>query len=133
MVSPYRLMGYFFQIAGMLVMFWGFFNLVSGIQGTISHVTAAVQAQSGVLPAQNSSCDPQTDEWCGVDISQQGAVEQVFSRRTDEFILYLGCGLALLLIGLLLRAGGEIKGFFAGFWAKEKTPLPVGKMRKPLF
>jgi len=133
--SPFKIIGYGLQIAGMAIMFFAFINLVTGIQHTVGSVTQMMSAESGVLKThQNSTaCDPETDELCGVDFTDEQAMQQVMSKRVNDFITYLGLGLALMFVGLMLRAGEEIGGFITGLKSKEpardRLRIPVGKLR----
>jgi hypothetical protein len=131
-VSPFKLMGYLFQFAGFGVMIVAFLTLVLGIQNTVGSVMSQMQtsANIGTSAAQNISCDPQTDEFCGVDINQEGAITQIYNDKVYTFILYLGAGIVLMVIGLILRATEEIGGFFAGL-KEGKQRVRVGKWKEP--
>jgi hypothetical protein len=134
-VSAIKIIGYVLQIAGMAIMFFAFINLVTGIQHTVSSVTQRISAESGVLPISQpgAACDPQTDDMCGVDFSDDTAVEQLMSKRVYTFIAYLGAGLGLMFLGLLLRAGEELGGFLSKLRNKEgdkdRIRIPAGKLR----
>lgn len=132
MVSPYKLMGFALQIAGMAVMVFGFLTLVGGLQSTLSHVTTGFAASSGVLKTTEAACDPKTDEFCGVDVTKEGAVEGVFSKKVYLFIFYLGVGITLLFMGLLMRSSEEIGGFFSSLpereKMKERQKVGIGKV-----
>lgn len=129
-MSGISLLGRILQYAGMAVMFFGFVLLVMNVQKTISSVTSNFGAQAGVQQPPKA-CDPKDDPACGVDLNQPGAMEEIFSRQTNEFIFYLGAGLGLILFGLLFRAGDEISGALGGFLNKDKSRsrIPVGKAR----
>ena len=125
-------MGYLFQFAGFGVMIFAFLSLVFGIQGTLGSVLSQVQssANMGAVTQQNATCDPESDELCNVDIRQEGAVEQMYNDKVYTFILYLGVGIVLMAIGLILRATEEIGDFFAGL-KEGKQKIKVGKWKEP--
>ena len=130
MVSPYKLIGMLLQVAGMGVMVFGFLTLVGGLQQTVGHVTESMMASSGVLPSsQPQKCDNKTDPLCGVDINKEGALESVFSQKVYTFIFWLGAGIVLLFMGLLLRSSEEVGGFFSSLpeRSKLKQRMQVGK------
>src|SRR3989338_8085744 len=131
MVSPYKLMGLALQIAGMAVMVFAFLTLVGGLQSTLSHVTTGFAASSGVIKTTEQKCDPKTDELCGVDVTKDGAIESVFSKKVYTFIFYLGAGIVLLFMGLLMRSSEEVGGFFSSLPEREKMKdrmrIQVGK------
>ncbi len=130
MVSSLKLMGYALQLTGMAIMFFGLINLVMGLQKTVGFVTESVRSQQySVIDSKSAPCDPKENELCGVDITDEGAIEKVFSEKVSNFLLYLGAGLAFTFLGVLLRAGEEIGGFIAGTRQKEKERVTVGKIR----
>lgn len=132
MVSPYKLIGYALQLAGMAVMVFAFITLVGGLQSTLSHVTTGFAASSGVLRTSQPQCDPATDELCGVDVTEEGAIESVFSKKVYTFIFWLGVGILLLFMGLLIRSSEEVGGFFSSLpqreKMKERQKIGVGKV-----
>jgi len=133
MVSPFKLMGYLFQFAGFGVMIFAFLTLVFGIQQTLGGVMADMQSSANAgtsTQPQSPTCDPETGELCGIDISQDGAIAQIYSDKIYTFILYLGVGIVLMAIGLILRATEEIGGFFAGL-KEGKQRVKVGKYAPP--
>ena len=128
MVSAAKLVGYFFQIAGMLVMFYGFVMLVTGIQGITGGMTGAIGQSAGLqssAPVQNCTAEGEAQAACD-DLSTPEGLNSALNRRIVEFVEWLAAGMALLLIGLLLRAGDEIGGFWARLSGKEKSKVPVG-------
>ena len=131
MASPYKIIGYALQIAGMAVMMFAFLTLIGGLQKTVGHVTESISSSSGVLKTTPAKCDPKTDELCGVDVSKEGAIEAAFSKKVYEFIFWLGAGITLLFMGLLMRSSEEVGGFFASLPEREKMKermrIPVGK------
>ncbi|MEM2138209.1 MAG: hypothetical protein QW568_03930 [Candidatus Anstonellaceae archaeon] len=130
MASPFKLMGYLFQFAGFGVMIFAFLTLVFGIQNTVGSVMSQMQSSANIGTAQNPPCDPEIDELCGVDIGQEGAITQIYNDKVYTFILYLGIGIVLMVIGLILRATEEIGGFFAGL-KEGKQRAKVGKYTPP--
>ena len=120
MVSPYKLIGYALQIAGMAVMMFAFLTLVGGLQKTMTGVTSSFYAQAGLSSPSAQKCDPKTDELCGVDITKEGSIDAVFSKKVYEFIFYLGVGIVLLFMGLLMRSSEEVGGFFSSLPEREK-------------
>ena len=131
-VSPYKLMGLLLQVAGMAVMVFAFLTLVGGLQSTLSHVTTGFAASSGVIKTTEQKCDPKTDEFCGVDVTKDGAIESVFSKRVYTFIFWLGAGIVLLFMGLLMRASEEVGHFFSSLpereKMKERQKVGIGKV-----
>lgn len=130
MVSAFKLIGYTLQMAGMVVMAFAFITLITGIQHTVSGVTAKISSESGVLgeKAAPAACDP-SDDLCGVDLASDTAMQEVMSKRVYNFITYLSLGIGLMFLGLLLRAGEELGGFFSKLRNKDKTRVPVGRLR----
>lgn len=130
MLSPYKLMGLLLQVAGMLVMMYAFLTLVSGIQSTISHVTDSFSSEAGLGAPAASNCDPKTDPMCGVDVTKEGAIESVFSGKVNAFIFWLGAGIILLFMGLMMRSAEELGGgFFSSLPEKSKLKqrMQVGR------
>ena len=131
MVSPYKLIGYALQIAGMGVMVFAFLTLVGGLQNTMTGLTSSFYAQAGIENPSTPKCDPKTNDLCGVDISKEGAIESVFSKKVYTFIFWLGGGIVLLFMGLLMRSSEEVGGFFSSMperqKAKERMRIQVGK------
>lgn len=110
---------------------FGFITLIGGLQSTVGHVTESISASSGVLKTAPAKCDPAKDELCGVDISKEGAIESVFSKKVYTFIFYLGAGIVLLFMGLLMRSSEEVGSFFSSLPEREKMKdrmrIQVGK------
>ncbi|MCX6772949.1 MAG: hypothetical protein NTV88_04230 [Candidatus Micrarchaeota archaeon] len=131
MVSPYKLIGYALQIAGMAVMMFAFLTLVGGLQKTMSGLSSSFYEQAGMTSPSAPKCDPKTNELCGIDVSKEGAIESVFSKKVYEFIFYLGAGIVLLFMGLLMRSSEGVGGFFSSMperqKAKERIRIQVGK------
>ncbi|HIH30822.1 TPA: hypothetical protein HA243_05460 [Candidatus Micrarchaeota archaeon] len=131
MVSPFKLIGYILQIAGMLIMFFGFFMLILDIQKVVSRVSSDVSSQSGTL-GRPPSCDPKADELCGIDMTQEGATEKVFSKKIYNFLFYLGIGLFIMILGVIFRSMEEISTALSGLKKKdEKVRVPVGTWYGP--
>ena len=129
-MSAIGIFGRILQYAGIAVMFFGFALLIINIQKTVGAVTTNFGAEAGVHPRSNSSCDTATDPTCGVDLSKQGAMEEIFARQSQDFFVYLGAGLGITFLGLLFRVGDEVGGFFGSIFNKNnKTKIPIGKMR----
>jgi len=119
------------QYAGMAVMFFGFVLLVVNVQKTVGAVTTNFGAQAGVHPRPGSPCNTASDPTCGVDLAKQGAMEEIFTRQSQDFFVYLGAGLGITFLGLLFRAGDEVGGFFGSIFNRDKSKMriPIGKMR----
>ena len=132
MASPYKLVGYTFQIIGMIVMFFGFIMLIVNIQKVVSRVTSDIGGQSNVLGKPPVKCDPKTDEMCGVDFAKEGSTEQIFSKKIYNFIFYLGVGLFLVFLGVFFRATEEIAATLTGLKKKDDNlKIPVGRWYGP--
>jgi hypothetical protein len=129
--SPYRIVGWVLQIIGMGIMFFGFLQLVMGIQNTVSHVTSEIGSSSGVGPSA-APCNPKTDDLCGIDLSKEGAMEQAFSGKIYNFIAFLAVGLLFMFLGLILRSIQEIGGAIGGLRNKnERERVKVGQWYGP--
>jgi len=127
---PFKLFGYFFQIVGMAVMFYGLFQLVISINSGVTHATTQMRAQSSAVGAAASqACDPKTDDLCGVDFGKEGELERAYSKRVWGFIGYLTVGLVFLFLGLLVRSLGEIGGAFMG--KKEADQIKYARLYGP--
>ena len=130
MVSAAKLVGYFFQIAGMLVMFYGFVMLATGIQEITGGMTSSIGQQAGLSPAmpQNNCTEEETEEGACEDLSTTDGLNAALNRKIIEFVKWLVAGMILLLIGLGIRAGDEIGGFWARLHGKGKIgeKVPVG-------
>ena len=107
MVSAAKLVGYFFQIAGMLVMFYGFVMLVIGIQEITGGVTSSIGQQAGLSAAsQQQNCtDSEVEEGVCDDLSTSDGLNAALNRRIIEFVKWLAAGIILTLIGLALLFG----------------------------
>ena len=128
MVSAIRLVGYFFQIAGMLAMFFGFVMLVIGIQEIMGNVTGSMGQNVGLhtsTPSQNCTSEDAAQGACE-DFSTTEGLNAALEKRIVEFVKWLVAGIVLLLIGLLLRAGDEIGGFWARMQKTGKIKVPEG-------
>ncbi|MCX6771460.1 MAG: hypothetical protein NTX79_05390 [Candidatus Micrarchaeota archaeon] len=130
MASAFQLIGYLFQIAGMLVMFYAFVMLAAGIQQVTGGVTSSAGQSAGLPSAsqqQNCTADGAEAGECE-DFSTPDGFNAALTKRIVNFGYWLAGGLALLFIGLGMRAGGEIGGFFAKLLGKEKNmeKAPVG-------
>ncbi len=129
MASAIKIVGYTLQFAGMAIALIGFLMLVMNVQKVIGYSMQSVSQQSQVSPpAQPADCDPETDDLCGADITQAGMVEQLMSRRIFEFFIYLGAGLGVLFLGVLIRSIDEIADFFGGAANKNKR-IMAGKQK----
>ena len=128
MAPSAKLVGYFFQIAGMLVMFYGFVMLVIGIQGITGSVTGSIGQSAGLHPsAQQQNCtDTEVEGGACDDLSTSEGLNSALERRITEFVKWLVAGIILTLIGFAIRAGDEIGGFWARMHSKDKTKVPVG-------
>jgi len=132
MVSASQIMGYFFQIAGMLVMFYGFVMLIFGMQQVLGGVTGMVGQSAGVGAAavQKAPACSAEDAQEGVcdDLSTSDGIQTALNRKIFEFVKWLAAGFVLLFIGLGIRAGGEIGGFLAKLKSgdKQKERVLVG-------
>jgi hypothetical protein len=128
MVSAIRLVGYLFQIAGMLVMFYAFVMLVIGIQGIMGNVTGSMGQSTGLnigTPPQNCT-GGEAEQGACEDFSTTEGLNAALENRVIEFVKWLVAGIVLLLIGLLLRAGDEIGGFWARLQKTGKIKVPAG-------
>jgi len=128
MASAPQIIGYFFQIAGMLAMFYGFVMLVIGIQGITGSMASSISQQAGISPASQKCTDAEAVEGACEDFSTSEGLNAALNRRIFNFVAWLAAGLALLFIGLGMRAGGEMGGFFAKLLGKgkEKEKVPFG-------
>ena len=130
MASAFQIIGYFLQIAGMLAMFYGFVTLAAGIQEITGGMTSSLGQSAGLHPAsQQQNCtDTEMEEGACEDFSTSDGLNAALNRRIFNFMTWLGAGIVLLLIGLGIRAGGEMGGFFAKLLGKEKEKgkMPVG-------
>ena len=130
MVSAAKLIGYFFQIAGMLVMFYGFVTLVIGIQEITGSMTGSLGQSAGLHSAsQQKNCTAaEIEGGTCEDLSTSEGLNAALNRRIFNFVIWLVAGIVLLFIGLGIRAGGEMGGFFAKLLGKEreKEKMPVG-------
>jgi hypothetical protein len=135
MSTPLRLIGYLLQAAGMLVMLYGFFTLFLSIQSVLSQVTGSMGAAAGVTSiATNTTCQP-GDGSCGIDVTKDGAIDQIFSGKINTYLYYVGIGLGLVILGLILRAGDEIGGFISGMRTKqpqEQQRVRIGRIFRDL-
>ena len=128
MASGAKLVGYFFQIAGMLIMFYAFVMLVIGIQGITGGVTSSIGQSAGLhasAPAQNCTVEEAAEGACE-DLSTPGGLNAALNRRVEEFLKWLVVGIVLTMIGLAMRAGDEIGGFWARLKSKDDRKVPVG-------
>lgn len=113
------------------VMSVGFLFLILNIQKTAGYVSSSVGQSAGVLPSsQEQECDPEADALCGIDITSEGAVQRIFKSQVYGFLTYLGAGISLIAIGLLLQASEEISGFLGGLSQKKRDKLKVGRQRR---
>ena len=128
MASTGKMIGYFFQIAGMLVMFYGFLMLVIGIQGITGSVTGAIGQSAGLHPAapQQNCTDIEAESDACDDLSTPDGLNAALERRIIEFGKWLAAGIILTFIGLAIRAGDEIGGFLSRLRNKDETKVPVG-------
>jgi len=130
-MTEVKWIGKIVQVLGMLVMFAGFILLVINIQKTLGHMTSSISASSGVLPSSNETCNADDDPLCGIDVAKDGAMAAVFGRQVYEFLGFIGVGILLIIIGLILQSSDEICGFLAGVSQKKKNEqLLVGRFRK---
>ena len=128
MAPSVKIVGYLFQIAGMLLMFYSFVMLVIGIQGITGSVTGAIGQSAGLHPAapqQNCTAIEAEGGTCD-DLSTPDGLNAALERRIIEFGKWLAAGIALTFIGLAIRAGDEIGGFLSRLRNKDETKVPVG-------
>jgi hypothetical protein len=127
MIPAAKLVGYFFQIAGMLVMLFAFVMLVIGIQGITGKVTSSIGQSAGVHSAQQQNCtELEMEEGACEDLSTPEGLNAALEKRIIEFVKWLAVGIILTLIGFALRAGDEIGGFWARLRNKDEKKVPVG-------
>ncbi len=129
MAPSVKIVGYLFQIAGMLLMFYSFVMLVIGIQGITGSVTGSIGQSAGLHPsAQQQNCtDTEVEGGACDDLSTSEGLNSALERRITEFVKWLVAGLVLLFIGVGIRAGGEIGGFLAKLKSgKQKEKVLVG-------
>jgi len=125
MASTTKIVGSFFQIAGMLVMLYAFVTLVAGIQEVTGEVTGSIKQSAGLHGAPQQNCTDLEEGGCE-DFSTPDGLNAALSRRIIEFVEWLVAGMTLTLIGLTLRAGDEMGGFWARLRNKDEKRLTVG-------
>jgi hypothetical protein len=86
------------QIIGVIIMFYGFFNLVGGIQATMSESIGAMRA----IASENAASGKQLDE---------NQIMGGMQDRVQLYIFYLGLGLVLEVVGLLMRSLDDYTGW----------------------
>ena len=126
MASAAKIVGYLFQVAGMLVMFYGFVMLVIGIQEITGGVASSIGQQAGLHPVSQNCTDIEMEEGTCEDLSTSDGLNAALSRRIIEFVKWLAVGIILTLIGFAIRAGDEIGGFWARLHDKNKRKVQVG-------
>ena len=127
MASTGKMIGYFFQAAGMLVMLFAFVMLVIGIQGITGSVTGSIGQSAGLHSDTQQQCtDAEIEEGTCEDLSTTEGLNAALEKRIIEFVKWLAAGIILTLIGFALRAGDEIGGFWARLHNKDKKRVSVG-------
>jgi len=124
-MTEVRLIGKLMQILGIGVMFIGFVLLVLNIQTTVGSVASSIGAGSGALP-DKANCDSEKDGTCGIDVTKEGGVSLIFEKQVHAFLIFIGAGIVLLFIGLILQASEEICGFLGGRSQKSKQKEKEG-------
>ncbi|MCX8194963.1 MAG: hypothetical protein N3G22_02550 [Candidatus Micrarchaeota archaeon] len=98
MVSAINLFGYLFQAIGVCIMFFGFFQLIGGVQGTFSEISHSMRLSSGLAPSTDTG------------LSGEVNTEKLFAQKFTSFLSYLISGILFLFLGLIIRSLGEISG-----------------------
>ena len=94
----------------------------------MGNVTGAMGQSTGLnigTPQQNCSSEDAAQGSCE-DLSSTDGLNAALEKRVIEFVKWLVAGIVLLLIGLMLRAGDEISGFWAKLTKKsQKVPVAL--------
>jgi hypothetical protein len=90
-MSPIRMVGILLQLIGVIIMLYGFVNLIGGIQSTLSDSIGAMRS----MASETTSQQTQLNE----DQLTLGMKDKVYT-----YIFYLGLGIVLEVIGLILRS-----------------------------